>query len=133
MAKEILAFAEEGEMAAFCRLCYDDKDGTESPSFVACNNCGSFCCSEHYTFWEINKNAFCVTCFQDQAGEVIAGCGDTIHSVEEKENLYHLLTLINEDSELKNIFDQYQNKPQKMSKTLQQIFKRLGELLKNKG
>jgi hypothetical protein len=114
-------------MTAFCRLC---GEGEKNNAFIACNNCGSFACPKHYTWFRYSKNAFCTECFpivtKDAANDLAESMG-TLDSPECPNALNKIASFIREDQVLSRI----RNNSREMDnlKMIRELMARLGPLL----
>jgi len=72
-------------MSAYCRLC-NQKGTSDSDTYIACNNCGSFACERHHVWWGTSKNAFCTICFPNQAATGTTGAIEALQAVVRNAN-----------------------------------------------
>lgn len=115
-------------MPAFCRICQEEDK--QSDAYVSCNNCGSFACEDHSTFFDTSKNAFCTVCFprvvQNSASNV-ANAANTMSTQDNVETFAVLANRINEDEQITSLL----SKPYYNGNLLliERLMKRLAEIL----
>lgn len=114
-------------MPAFCRICQEKDE--QSDAYVSCNNCGSFACDNHSTFFDTSKNAFCTVCFpqvvQSSASNV-ANAANTMSTQRNNEVFASLANRINEDEQITVLL----NKPRERNLvTIEQLMIRVAKIM----
>jgi hypothetical protein len=115
-------------MPAFCRICQEENK--QSNAYVSCNNCGSFACEDHSTFFDTSKNAFCTVCFprvvQNSASNV-ANAASTMSKQDNIEIFAALANRINEDEQITSLLRKpYFNGNLSL---IERLMKRLAEIM----